>query len=305
MDITPYLYFDGQCETAFKFYEAAFGGRIVMMLKYEDAPSDQPTSAGTEGRIMHARLLWNGRFLMGSDTPAGRACQPQGFSVAVSVDSPADAERIFAALSEGGTVQTPLIPTFFSHSFGMLQDKFGVAWMLNCEKSTGVTQDKGASKPFVISRTFDAPLARLWQAFTDPDHMRQWWGPKGVTIIASMMDLRPGGRYLYGMRTPDGGEMWGRMLYREIVPMERIVFVNSFSDAEGGLTRHPMAPSWPIQMLSTFTFAENSGKTTFTVEWVPLHPTPEEQATFDGGHASMHNGWTGTLDQLEAYLGKS
>jgi uncharacterized protein YndB with AHSA1/START domain len=117
------------------------------------------------------------------------------------------------------------------------------------------------------------------------------------------MDLRPGGTYHSGVRTPDGNEMWGKFVYREIAALERTVFINSFSDPNGGLTRHPLAPSWPVQMLSTFAFAEaGPGKTTFRVTWMPLNPTPEERATFDGGHDSMKQGWTGTMEQLAAYL---
>jgi uncharacterized protein YndB with AHSA1/START domain len=97
--------------------------------------------------------------------------------------------------------------------------------------------------------------------------------------------------------------MWGRMVYREIVPPAKIVFINSFSDENGGLTRHPMAPNWPIEMLSVFTFEEQQdGKTKFTVRWSPLDPTAEEQRSFDTGHASMTQGWTGTIDKLDAYL---
>jgi uncharacterized protein YndB with AHSA1/START domain len=104
------------------------------------------------------------------------------------------------------------------------------------------------------------------------------------------------------MRTPDGKEMWGKFVYREITPPERLVFVSAFSDEKGALTRHPLAPSWPIEMLSMFSFAEAGGKTTFTVTWSPLNPTPEERATFEASHDSMKQGWTGTMEQLGAYL---
>src|SRR4051812_20264057 len=145
------------------------------------------------------------------------------------------------------------------------------------------------SADFVISRVFDAPRELLWKCVTDPERMKQWWGPKGFTVLVSKMDLRPGGTYLYGMRTPDGKDMWGRMVYREIVPPEKIVFINSFSDENGGLTRHPISPTWPIELLSVFTFEEQpGGKTKFTVRWSPYNPTAEEQATFDNGHASMN-----------------
>ena len=137
MDLSTYLYFDGDCEQAFKFYETALNGRIVMMLKYDAAPSDQPVSPGTEGRVMHARLAYGERFLMASDTPVGKFMKPQGFSVAVGVDTPAEAERVYTALAEGGTMHYPLAETFFAHRFGMLEDKFGVAWLINCEKATG------------------------------------------------------------------------------------------------------------------------------------------------------------------------
>lgn len=309
MDLNTYLYFDGTCQDAFRLYEKVLGGRIVMMLRYADAPAAQPVSSGTENRIMHARLLAGGRFLMGSDTPSGKYRTPQGFSVAVNVGTPEEAERVFAGLAEGGSVHTPLMETFFAHKFGMLQDRFGIAWLVNCEKSMGDAAVRDAAgeragKPFVISRTFEAPRDNVWKAFTEADRMQQWWGPKGIEIVASKMDLRPGGTFLYGMRTPDGQVMWGKMAFREIEPPSRIHFVNSFSDEQGGVSRHPMAPSWPIEMLSTFRFEERDGRTTFTVEWVPLKPTPEEQATFDAGHDSMRQGWTGTLDKLDAYLAK-
>ena len=119
-----------------------------------------------------------------------------------------------------------------------------------------------------MSRVFDAPRELLWQCFTDPERMKHWWGPKGFTVIASKMDLRVGGTYHYGMKTPNGGAMWGLFTYREIVPQEKLVFINSFSDEKGGVTRHPGSATWPLHMLSTFTFEDApGGKTKFTVRW--------------------------------------
>jgi uncharacterized protein YndB with AHSA1/START domain len=162
------------------------------------------------------------------------------------------------------------------------------------------------SADFVISRVFDAPRDLVWKCFTEPERMKQWWGPKGATVVASTMDLRPGGTYHYGMKTPDGQVIWGRMVYREITPPEKLVFINSFSDQKGGLARHPMAPTWPIELLSIFSFEEMpGGKTRFTVRWAPHNATAEEQKTFDAGHTSMTQGWSGTMDQFEAYLAKT
>jgi uncharacterized protein YndB with AHSA1/START domain len=167
-------------------------------------------------------------------------------------------------------------------------------------KSTAAA--KAADQEFIITRVFDAPRELVWQAFTEPERMRRWWGPKGFTVIAANMDLRPGGLYHYGMRAPDGSTMWGKFVYREIVRPERIVLVNSFSDEAGNITRHPMSPTWPLQMLSTFLFAEHDGRTTLTIQWSPLDADERERATFAGAHPSMQQGWTGTLDQLAEYL---
>jgi uncharacterized protein YndB with AHSA1/START domain len=160
-----------------------------------------------------------------------------------------------------------------------------------------------AGKDFIISRVFDAPRELVWKCFTDPERMKHWWGPKGFTVIASKMDLRVGGTYHYGMQTPNGGAMWGLFTYREIVPQQRLMFVNSFSDENGGVTRHPGSATWPLQMLSTFSFEDApGGKTKFTVTWRALNATAEEQQTFDTMHDSMTQGWSGTMQQLEAYL---
>jgi uncharacterized protein YndB with AHSA1/START domain len=160
-----------------------------------------------------------------------------------------------------------------------------------------------AGKDFIINRVFDAPRELMWKCFTDPERMKHWWGPKGFTVIASKMDLRVGGTYHYGMQTPNGGAMWGLFTYREIVPQQRLMFVNSFSDENGGVTRHPGSATWPLQMLSTFSFEDApGGKTKFTVTWRALNATAEEQQTFDTMHDSMTQGWSGTMQQLEAYL---
>ena len=159
------------------------------------------------------------------------------------------------------------------------------------------------SGEFVISRTFDAPRRLVWAAWTDEGALVRWFGPKGVTTVAASVDLRPGGVMHYGLRSPDGVEFWGRFVYREVVPPERLVMVNSFSDASGGVTRHPWDPQWPLELLTTVTLDERDGKTTVTVRWSPIDPTDAERAKFDGSHDSMRGGWTGTFERLAEYLG--
>ena len=162
------------------------------------------------------------------------------------------------------------------------------------------------SPDFVISRVFDAPRELLWKCFTEPERMEKWWGPKGFKSVASKMDLRPGGRYHYCLQSPSGAAMWGKLAFRDIVPPERMVLINSFSDEAGGTTRHPLNQAWPLEMLSIFTFEEQpGGKTKVTIRWSPHNATEDEQKTFDASHDSMRMGWTGSLDQLDAHLAKA
>jgi uncharacterized protein YndB with AHSA1/START domain len=161
-----------------------------------------------------------------------------------------------------------------------------------------------AERPFIISRTFDAPRELTWKAWTERDRLTQWFGPKGFAMTTAKLDFHPGGSFHYCLRSPDGKEMWGRFVYRDIFKPSRIVLVNSFSDAKGGLTRHPFSPAWPLETLSKFTLVEADGKTSVVIEWTPLNPTEEERQCFDGAHDGMKQGWTGTFDQLAEYLAK-
>jgi uncharacterized protein YndB with AHSA1/START domain len=159
------------------------------------------------------------------------------------------------------------------------------------------------STDFVITRVFDAPRDMVWKAFTDPEHMKHWWGPKGSTVLVSKMDLRVGGSYLGSLRDTSGNVMWGKFVYREIMPPQRLVWEHSFSDENGGLTRHPLAPNWPLKLLTTVTFAEpRPGQTEVTLRWSPLDATDEERKTFAAAHDGMRGGWGGSFDQLAAYL---
>src|SRR5581483_2981373 len=101
--------------------------------------------------------------------------------------------------------------------------------------------EKTGQDDFVISRVLDAPRSLVWRCFTDPEHMKQWWGPKGATVVKSVMDLRVGGTYHYALQMPGApAPMWGKFSFREIVPEQKLVFISSFSDEKGGVTRHPM-----------------------------------------------------------------
>lgn len=152
------------------------------------------------------------------------------------------------------------------------------------------------SNDLVIVREFNAPRERVWDAWTTPEGMMKWWGPKGFTCPVSKIDFRVGGKYLFCMRSPDGQDFWSTGTYREIVPMEKIVCTDSFSDAEGNIVSgetYGMA-GLPLEFEITVTFEEIDGKTKMTLQHVGFSSdTMKEQASA---------GWNGSFDKLEASL---
>jgi uncharacterized protein YndB with AHSA1/START domain len=157
---------------------------------------------------------------------------------------------------------------------------------------------------FVLTRDFDAPRDLVWKAWTEAERLKHWWGPKGFTMLSCTNDLRPGGVFHYGMKTPDGGVMWGKWVYREIVPPERLVFLSSFSNEKGDVTRAPFSADWPLQVYSTLELSERGGRTTVTMRGVPHEATEAERKMFVSFFGSMQQGWAGTLDQLGEFLAK-
>jgi PhnB protein len=135
MQLNPYLLFNGQCEAAFKFYERVLGGKIEAMLPHEGTPAAEQVPPQWRKKILHARLSVGDHVLMGSDAPPDRYEAMKGFSVTIGVNDPKEAERIFHALAENGTVRMPIEKTFWAERFGMLVDQFGTPWMINCEQA--------------------------------------------------------------------------------------------------------------------------------------------------------------------------
>jgi PhnB protein len=135
MKLNPYLLFDGKCEEAFNSYQKILGGEIVAMIPHEGTPAEESVPPEWRRKIIHARLVSNGMVLMGSDAPPDRFEPMKGFSVTLNIAEPAEAERVFDALADKGTVRLALTETFWAKKFGMLVDRFGTPWMINCEKA--------------------------------------------------------------------------------------------------------------------------------------------------------------------------
>jgi|HubBroStandDraft_1064217.scaffolds.fasta_scaffold00096_47 PhnB protein len=147
MQLDPHLSFNGDCEAAFQFYEKCLGGNITFIMPYEGSPMASQVPAAWRNKVLHATLKVGDRVLTGADVPPDQdqkpagfsmtvgVTDPEGFSITIGVTDPAEAERVFQALSENGTVRMPLQETFWAIRFGMLVDRFGIPWMINCGKA--------------------------------------------------------------------------------------------------------------------------------------------------------------------------
>lgn len=155
---------------------------------------------------------------------------------------------------------------------------------------------------FSITRMFDAPLSRVWRAWTTPEALANWFGPKGSSGAVIAFDLRPGGEWRGQMEAPDGSTLYSKFVFREVVPMSRLVWVHGFADADGNRTRAPFAQEFPLEMLTTVLFTAEGEKTRIDFSWTPLDATPEEEAFFTSMMTSMNGGWSGSFDQLDEYL---
>lgn len=159
---------------------------------------------------------------------------------------------------------------------------------------TVLTEEKGR---LFIQRIFAASRDRVWEAWTDPGLIARWWGPASFTAPVIRVDLREGGRYLFGMRSPDGQDFWSTGVYREIAPAERLVFTDSFADAEGNVvpaSTYGMSGDWPRELLVTVTFEEHDGGTKMTLQHEGI-PAGESLDMTEAG-------WNESLDRLASLL---
>lgn len=156
---------------------------------------------------------------------------------------------------------------------------------------------------FICTRELAAPPERVFAAWTEPDRLLQWFGPVGMQLENLRFDLRPGGEYHYAMHAADGSfTMYGLWRFVEIVRPVRLVIEQSFADAEGRRTPPPFPGDWPASWTTTVTFAPRDGRTRLTLRSSPAGATAAQRRFFRDMHASMQNGWGGTLDALGRHL---
>jgi uncharacterized protein YndB with AHSA1/START domain len=166
--------------------------------------------------------------------------------------------------------------------------------------NTGSSNVAAKAGALVVTRVFDAPRDLVFKAWTEPEHLVHWWGPKGFTTPFCTVDLRVGGVFHYCMRSPEGFEVWGRGVYREIVAPERIVYTDAFADEQGNPVepgRYGMSSGHPRETRVTVTFTDHQGKTTVTLHHAMPGAFPER--------TGIEQGWTEMLDRLGAELAKA
>lgn len=156
----------------------------------------------------------------------------------------------------------------------------------------------------VLSRSYNAPRELVFKAWTEAEHVKNWWGPQSFTVNVYKPDIRTGGTLHYSMHSPNGHVMWGKFVYQEIIPPERLVFIDTAADEQGNAIRIPMTPPWPQELLNTITFYEQEGVTTFTLRVVPVNATEEEMNTFRSMKHRAEQGFAGAFDKLSEYLSK-
>ncbi len=229
--IQPYLFFDGRCEEAITFYKQALNAEVEMLMRFKDSPDPAPEGMvppGYDEKVLHATLRigscpTRSCPLMMSDG-CGEGGEYKGVSISFLAASVAEAERVFAALAEGGQVTMPLGETFWSPRFGMVNDQFGVPWMINVEPEA---EEEDGPLHLTLSRVVDVPREKLFRGWVEPELLRQWFCPKPWSVSSVEIDPRPGGKMCVGMRSPEGEDLPALTgCYLEVVPGERIVFTD-------------------------------------------------------------------------------
>jgi uncharacterized protein YndB with AHSA1/START domain len=160
------------------------------------------------------------------------------------------------------------------------------------EKDNNTTVDK--QKTIHINRTFNLPLATVWKAWTEPESFKKWWGPETYTCPHCSIDFKVGGKYLASMKGPDGKEIWSTGSYKEIIPLKKIVYTDSFSDSKGNIvpaSQYNMPGAWPLETVVTLEFEEKEGKTIMKLQHAGL---PAE------AYDDCIKGWQSCFDKMEA-----
>lgn len=285
--INPYLHFSGNCRAALTFYQHCLGGDLNLMTMGESPMADQTAPEATD-HILHGCLVSGALTLMASDMRSDETLASNGsVSLMLACAGEAEIADLFAKLSNGGNVTCPLGPQFWGSIFGAVTDKFGINWLLEYSHAPRALKvEAQGEREIVLTRTFDAPRAAVWNAFSQPKLLQKWWGGGAMTI--DQMDFREGGSYRFVTSGPRGEDTF-RGEYCAIVPQERIVQTFEWEGMPGHISHE------------TLTLAEHDGQTTMTIRC--LFDTPQDR---DGMlNSGMEQGAGASYDALEQLLAQS
>ncbi|MDJ0705066.1 MAG: metalloregulator ArsR/SmtB family transcription factor [Leptolyngbyaceae cyanobacterium MO_188.B28] len=189
---------------------------------------------------------------------------------------------------------------FWSNSLDHLEDYLDEIQSKEVNMSS---DNEHTVEPTIITREFNAPRQLVFDAWTQPEHLKNWMFPqKGFTCEYVSADIKPGGSSLHKMTAPNGSEMWLLTKYEEVTSPESLVFRQYISNEAGDILSNPQMPNWPKELRTTIKLEEMGGKTKLQLIWQPINPTKEEAEAFEASRSQHGAGWGGGLDQLAAYL---
>lgn len=298
--ITPHLVVR-DARKVIDFHKRAFGAEELLAMP------------GPDGRgIMHAELrIGDSLIMMGEEDPQQpcRSAETAGGSPVSFYLYVEDVDEAFRrAVEAGATSRMAVQEMFWGDRAGTVQAPFGYSWTIAThtrdltieeirQGAQAAFAEMAAAAELVITRTFTATREVVWRAWTEPDRVVRWWGPKNFTCPHCRIDLRVGGFYLSCMRSPEGQDYWSTGIYREIVAPSRLVCTDSFAD-EGGkvvpASHYGMTGEWPDELLIMVTFEEQEGRTLLTLRHrgIPAGEMRDQCAA----------GWNESLDKLATYL---
>jgi uncharacterized protein YndB with AHSA1/START domain/uncharacterized glyoxalase superfamily protein PhnB len=295
--ITPMCVFK-DARQAIAFYKEALGAeeRFVM---------PGPDGVG----VMHAEIkIGTSLIMLGEECPQEpcKSAESLGASPVSFYLYVEDVDAAYAkAVAAGALPCMSVQEMFWGDRIGTVKDPFGYSWTLAThvkdptmeEIEQGAQAALAAAQPLTITRTFAAPRERVWKAWTEPEQVKHWWGPKDFTAPVCKIDLRVGGKYLNCMRSAEGQDFWSTGTYREIVAPERLVCTDSFADAEGNVvpaSHYNMSGDWPLELQVTVTLEEDAGATRMTLRHDGLPPGEMKEMCAAG--------WNESFDKLVTFL---
>jgi uncharacterized protein YndB with AHSA1/START domain/uncharacterized glyoxalase superfamily protein PhnB len=295
--ITPMCVFK-DARQAIAFYKEAFGAeeRFVM---------PGPDGVG----VMHAEIKIGTSLIMFSEECPQEPCKSAESLGASPISFYLYLENVDAAyaraLAAGALPCMPVAEMFWGDRVGTVKDPFGYSWALAThvkdptmeEIEQGAKAAMATAQPLTITRTFAAPRERVWKAWTEPEQVKRWWGPKDFTAPVCKIDLHVGGTYLSCMRSAEGQDFWSTGTYREIVAPERLVCTDSFADAEGNIvpaSHYNMSGDWPLELQVTVILEEEAGTTRMTLHHLGLPPGEMKEMCAAG--------WNESFDKLATFL---